>query len=225
VRRRQFITLIGSAAAWPLVARAQQTAKLPTIGVFGVDTAVVWSPWVAALIQRLRELGWIEGRTIAIEYRWADGRRERFEEIAAEFVRLKVDIIVTGQSTIPALKQLTSVIPIVLAISTDPIGTGTVASLAHPGGNITGLSLQATDLVGKRLELLREVVPAMRRLAILANIGYPAACWKWTNLRLQPKQLGSMLRGSKFAVQRISARQSRRTRTVWMRFTSRPMRL
>jgi putative tryptophan/tyrosine transport system substrate-binding protein len=175
VRRRQFITLIGSAAAWPLVARAQQTAKLPTIGVFGVDAAVVWSPWVAALIQRLRELGWIEGRTIAIEYRWADGRRERFEEIAAEFVRLKVDIIVTGQSTIPALKQLTSVIPIVLAISTDPIGTGTVASLAHPGGNITGLSLQATDLVGKRLELLREVVPAMRRLAILANIGYPAA--------------------------------------------------
>jgi putative tryptophan/tyrosine transport system substrate-binding protein len=176
IGRRKFLAALGgAAAAWPLAARGQQQAKLPTIGIFGVATAAVWNPWVAALTQRLRELGWIEGRTIAIEYRWADGRSEHFAEIAAEFVRLKVDVIVTGQSTVPALKQLTSVIPIVLAIATDPIGTGMVASLAHPGGNVTGLSLQAPDLVGKRLELLREVVPTMRRLAILANIGYPAA--------------------------------------------------
>ena len=175
MKRREFITLISGVAAWPLAARAQQVGKLPTVGLFGVATASVWSPWVAALVQRLHELGWIEGRTVAIEYRWAEGRSERFGEIAAEFVRLKVDVIVTGQSTVPALKQATSVIPIVLAIASDPIGTGTVASLASPGGNVTGLSLQAPDLAGKRLELLREVIPTLRRLAILANIGFPAA--------------------------------------------------
>jgi ABC-type uncharacterized transport system substrate-binding protein len=127
-------------------------------------------------VQRLRELGWIEGRTVAIEYRWMEGRTERAAEFAAEFVRLKVDVIVT-HSAVPVLaaKQATSVIPIVIAAAADPVGTGLVAGLARPGGNVTGLSLQATDLAGKRLELLREVVPGLRRMAIMANVGAPAA--------------------------------------------------
>ena len=110
-------------------------------------------------MERLRKLGWIEGRTIAIEYRWDEGRAERSAEIAAEFVRLKVDVIVTGSSAVLALKRETSTIPIVFTMSSDPVGTGLVASLARPGGNVTGLSLQQSDLAGKRLELLREVIP------------------------------------------------------------------
>jgi putative ABC transport system substrate-binding protein len=173
MKRREFITLLGGAAAWPLGARAQP-AKLPTIGFLGPLTPSVQSKWTAAFVQRLRELGWIEGRTVAIEYRWADGRSERFAEIAAEFVRLKVSVIVTaGTAAVVAAKQATSVIPIVFAAAGDPVGTGLVASLARPGGNVTGLSNQSADLAGKRLELLREVVPSLRRLAIMANIGSP----------------------------------------------------
>jgi putative ABC transport system substrate-binding protein len=171
VRRRTFITLLGgAAAAWPLAAPAQPTGKLPTVGFLGVATPTAWGPWASAFVQRLHELGWIEGRTIAIEYRWAEGRSERFAEIAAEFVRLKVDVIVTGQSSLPALKQVTSVIPIVMAVANDPVSGGLVATLARPGGNVTGLSLQTPDLAGKRLELLREVVPGLRRLAVLGNV-------------------------------------------------------
>src|SRR5215470_226803 len=171
LKRREFITLLGGAAAWPLAARAQQQAgKLPTIGLLGANTPSAASQWVAAFVQRLHELDWIEGRTIAIEYRWAEGRSERFAEIAAEFVRLKVDVIVTGQSSLPALKQVTSVIPIVMAVANDPVSGGLVATLARPGGNVTGLSLQTPDLAGKRLELLREVVPGLRRLAVLGNV-------------------------------------------------------
>ena len=147
LKRREFITLLGgAAAAWPLAARAQQPAKLPTIGFLGASTPSAWSQWIAAFVQRLRELGWIEGRTVAIEYRWAEGRSERFAEIAAEFVRLKVDVIVTaGARSVLAAKQATSVIPIVFASADDPVGSGLVASLARPGGNVTGLSMQATD--------------------------------------------------------------------------------
>jgi putative ABC transport system substrate-binding protein len=174
VKRREFITLLGGAAAtWPLAARAQQAA-MPVIGFLGPLTPSVQSKWTAAFVQRLRELGWIEGRTVAIEYRWADGRSERFAEIAAEFVRLKVSVIVTaGTAAVVAAKQATSVIPIVFAAAGDPVGTGLVASLARPGGNVTGLSNQSADLASKRLELLREVVPSLRRLAIMANIGSP----------------------------------------------------
>ena len=144
--RREFITLLGgAAAAWPLAARAQQAGKLPTIGFLGTSTPSAWGQWIAAFVQRLRELGWIEGRTVAIEYRWAEGRRERFAEIAAEFVRLKVDVIVTAGRAALAAKQATSVIPIVFAAAGDPVGTGLVASLARPGGNVTGLSIQVTD--------------------------------------------------------------------------------
>ena len=146
---------------------------------------------LAAFVQRLRELGWIEGRTVAIEYRWAEGRSERFAEIAAEFVRLKVDVIVTrGSRAVLAAKQATSVIPIVFARWRDPVGSGLVASLARPGGNVTGLSIQSTDLAGKRLELLREVVPGLRRLAIMANVGYPAAVLEMGEVQAAARTLG-----------------------------------
>jgi putative tryptophan/tyrosine transport system substrate-binding protein len=170
MKRREFITLLGGAAAWPLAARAQQAGKLPTIGFLGAD-ASAFSPWTAAFVAHLRELGWIENRNIAIEYRWSEGRTERYAEIAAEFVRLKVDVIVTVGSAVPTVVQATTAIPIVFAVAIDPVGNGLVASLAKPGGNVTGLSLQAAHLAGKRLELLREVVPQLRRLAIIFNVG------------------------------------------------------
>jgi putative tryptophan/tyrosine transport system substrate-binding protein len=175
MRRRDFITLFGGAAAWPLAARAQQPGKLPTIGLLGATTLLVESQRVAAFVQRLHELGWIEGRTVAIEVRWADGRTERFVEIAAEFVRLKVDVIVTqGTASVIAARQATAVIPIVFAAVADPVSTGLVASLARPGSNVTGLSNQLVDLVGKRIEMLREILPGLRTLAIMANVGNPA---------------------------------------------------
>ena len=176
MKRREFITLLGGAAAWPVTARAQQPAKQPTIGYLGSSTALTQSQWTAAFSQRLRELGWIEGRNIAIEYRWAEGHSERFTEIANEFVRLKVDTIVTiGTPAVLAAKQVTSVIPIVFAIAADPVGSGLVASLAQPGGNLTGLSLQQGDVAGKRLQMLREILPGLRPLAIMANVGSPGA--------------------------------------------------
>ena len=185
------MTLLGGAtAAWPLAARAQQPAKLPTIGFLGGTTPATWSLFVAAFVQRLRELGWIEGRTIAIEYRWAEGRGERFAEIAAEFVRLNVDVIVTVGGAVLAAKQATSLIPIVFAAAADPVGSGLVASLARPGGNVTGLSSQFTDLAGKRLELLREMVPSLRRLAIMANAGYPAAVLEMAEVQATTRTLG-----------------------------------
>ena len=169
MRRREFITLLGGAAAgWPLAARAQRGGKLPTIGLLGGSSADTNR---AAFVRRLQELGWIEGRTVAIEYRYAEGRPERFSEIAAEFVRLKVDVIVTAGTMALAAKEVTSVIPIVFPISPDPVGVGLVASLARPGGNVTGLSTQDLDLVWKRIELSREIVPGLRRLAILGNVG------------------------------------------------------
>ena len=169
--RRAFIaTLGGAAVAWPRAVRAQQSGKLPIIGFLGAD-ALAFSPWTAAFVARLRELGWIEGSTIAIEYRWSQGRTERYAEIAAEFVRLKVDVIVTGGSAVPTVRQATTVIPIVFAVGIDPVGSGLVASLAQPGGNVTGLSIQANELAGKRLEFARELVPQLRRLAIMFNVG------------------------------------------------------
>jgi putative ABC transport system substrate-binding protein len=192
MRRRDFITgIAGLAAAWPLAARAQQPAKLPTIGFLGGSTRSAYSYWVPAFVQRLQELGWIEGRTIAIEYRWAEGRDERAAEIAAEFVRLKVDVIVAG-GTAPALaaKQATSVIPIVFPFAPDPLGSGLVASLSRPGGNVTGLSYQQTDTVGKRLELLRELVPGLGRLAILANVNAPAAVLEMGEVQATARTLG-----------------------------------
>ena len=171
MRRREFISILGGAAApWPLTVRAQQPGKLPTIGFLGAD-ATAFAPWTAALVTRLGELGWIDGRTIMIEYRWSEGRTERYAEIAAEFVRRKVDVIVTVGSAVPKVKEATTVIPIVFAVGIDPVASGLVASLAKPGGNVTGLSIQAAELVSKRLEILREIVPGVRLLAVMANAG------------------------------------------------------
>jgi putative ABC transport system substrate-binding protein len=170
MRRRNFLSVLGGAATWPLAARAQE-AKRPTIGLLGTATASAWREWTAAFVQRMRELGWSEGNTIAIEYRWAEGREQRFSEIAAEFVRLKVDVIVTSGGAVRAAMQTTSVIPIVFGSANDPVGSGFVASLARPGGNVTGLSVQSPDSAGKRIEILREIVPGLRRLAIIGNSG------------------------------------------------------
>jgi ABC-type uncharacterized transport system substrate-binding protein len=196
MKRRKFLSILGGTAVattnlWPLDARAQQTAKLPTIGFLGPNTASLDSQRVGAFVQRLRELGWIDGRTVAIEYRWAEGRNERLTEILAEFVRLKVDAIVTsGTTPVVAAKQATSIIPIVFAAAGDPVGNGLVASLARPGGNVTGSSLQATDLAGKRLELSRAVVPSLRRLAILANSDSPAAIVEMREVQETARTLG-----------------------------------
>ena len=191
MKRREFITLFGGAAvAWPLAVHAQQPAKLPTIGFLGTTASSGWRPWSAAFVQRLSELGWIEGRTIAIEYRWAEGRSERYMEIAAEFVRLKVDVIVTAGNAVLAVKRATSTIPIVFTLGADPVGTGLVASLSRPGGNVTGLSVQRTDTAGKRLELLSEVLPGLRRLAILANVGFPDSVREMGEVEATARTLG-----------------------------------
>jgi putative tryptophan/tyrosine transport system substrate-binding protein len=187
--RRQFLTLLGGAvAAWPITARAQQSA-VPVIGFLGAN-AEAWRPRKDAFVNRLRELGWIDGRTVTIEYRWDDGRNERDAQIADEFVRLKTNVIVTVGSSVAPLKQATSTIPIVFALANDPIGGGLVASLSRPGGNVTGLSSQAPDLAGKRLELLREVVPRLHRLAILVDVGYPAAVMEMKEVQAAAQKLG-----------------------------------
>ena len=191
MKRRKFITLLGGAAAWPLAAHAQQSGKLQTIGFMGQSTRSAASEWVAPFVQRLRELGWIEGRTVTIEYRWAEGREERIAQIAAEFVRLKVDIVVTsGTPEVLAAKQATSVIPIVFATAGDPVANGLIDSLARPGGNVTGLSLQSNDIAGKRLGLLREVVPGLSRLAILANVSNPFSVLELGETRAAARTLG-----------------------------------
>jgi putative tryptophan/tyrosine transport system substrate-binding protein len=175
-RRRFLLTSLAATFMAPLAAQAKQPGKVPIIGLMGSGTAAGQKAWTTAFVERLRELGWGEGRTLAIQYRWAEGRGARFAEIAAEFVRLRVDVIVT-HNTPPtvAAKKATSTIPIVFATAGDPVGSGIVSSLARPGGNVTGLSSQAPDAAGKRLELLREVVPGLRRLAVLADVGNPYA--------------------------------------------------
>jgi len=210
VKRREFILALGGAvAAWPLATGAQQPGKLPTIGFLGAAPSIE-SQRVAAFEQRLRELGWIEGRTIAIEYRWAEGRNERYAENAAELVRLKVDVIVTS-ATPPTLaaKQATAVIPIVFATLSDPVGTGLIASLARPGGNVTGLANQMSDTGGKKLELLRELVPGLRRLAIMANVGNPPRCWICARPRQRPARSGLRSLHPKSGKRRMSHLPSR----------------
>ena len=191
MKRREFITLLGgAAAALPLAARAQQAEKLPTIGFLGASPSIE-SDRVAAFVQRLRELAWIDGRNLAIEYRWAEGRNERYAEAAAELVRLKVDIIVTVATPATlAAKQATTVIPIVFGAASDPIRTGLVESLARPGGNVTGLSNQISDTGGKKLEFMREIVPSLRQVAILANVGNPAAVLDMVEAQASARKLG-----------------------------------
>jgi putative ABC transport system substrate-binding protein len=174
VKRREFIALLGGAAAtWPVAARAQQ--KMPVIGFLGTTSPSAWRDPVAAFERRLSELGWIAGRTVLIDYRWTEGRNEQALAIAEAFVQRKVDIIVAGGNAVAAARQATSSIPIVFPVAVDPLGSGFVASLSRPGGNVTGLSLQGADVAGKRLQMLREIVPTLRRLAIMVNVAYPAA--------------------------------------------------
>src|SRR5262245_31043858 len=191
-RRREFITLLGgTAAVWPLAARAQQPGKLPTIGFLGGGTPTGQRTWVAAFVQRLRELGWIEGRTVTIEYRWGEGRAERFTEIAADLVRLNVDVILAGGTEAAvAAKHATSVIPIVFPTAGDPIGSGLVASLARPVGNVTGLSNLGSGLAAKRLGLLREVLPGFHRLAVMANAAYSGGVTEMLEIDAAARTLG-----------------------------------
>jgi putative ABC transport system substrate-binding protein len=193
MKRREFIGLLGGAAvAWPPVAaRAQQVRRLPTIGFLGSGTSATAGPWIAVFMQRLRELGWIEGRTINIDLRWAQGREDLSAEIVAQFVRLDVDVIAT-YSTEHALiaKRATVAIPIVATLLGDPLGTGLVGTLARPGGNLTGLSAQNVDLAGKRFELLREIVPTLRRLAILFNANNPNSALEIDIVRTTARPLG-----------------------------------
>ena len=172
MRRREFLSVLAGAAVWPVTAPAQNVETVRRLGFLGAATSSVGRPWLSALVRRLGELGWVEGRNIQIDVRWAEGRNDRAAEIAAEFARADLDLIVTW-ATGPALaaKRATSTIPIVFALATDPVGSGLVASLARPAGNATGLSAFNLDLVGKRVEFLREIVPDLRRLAVLGNVG------------------------------------------------------
>jgi putative ABC transport system substrate-binding protein len=192
MRRRDFIAGFGSAATLrPLAAWAQKPAKLPTIGFLGAATPELAGPWVAAFVERLRELGWVEGRNVAIDYRWAEARPERYNEIAAEFANLEVDVIVTWASApVLAAKRATTTIPIVFAAQMDPVGAGVVASLVRPGGNVTGMSIQQTDTAGKRIELLREIVPKLTRLAVMANSSAPGAVLEMREVATTARNLG-----------------------------------
>jgi putative tryptophan/tyrosine transport system substrate-binding protein len=176
VRRRDFITLLSATAtAWPFAARGQQPPKVPLIGFIGTVAPATWTEQTAAFERRLSELHWVPGRTITIDYRWMEGRNEKAREIADEFVARKVDIIVAGGNAVAAAKQATTAIPIVFPLAVDPVGSGLVDNLSHPGGNVTGLSLQGPDAAGKRIELLRDVVPNLRHVAVMADATYPAA--------------------------------------------------
>jgi len=187
MKRREFIVALGGAVAWPVAGRAQQ--KIPIIGILGTASAVSMAPWVAAFERRLRELGWTE-KLATIEVRWADGRPEKITEIADEFVRLKVGIVVTTGTSVPTIMRATSTIPIVFAIANDPVGAGLVSSLARPGGNVTGLSQLAADLGGKRLEILREIAPAVKRLAVLGDAGNQAAAPEMRQVQDAARALG-----------------------------------
>jgi ABC-type uncharacterized transport system substrate-binding protein len=199
MKRRAFIAALGGAAAWPVAARGQQA--MPTIGFLGQSTPSVERERLAAFVKRLGELGWIEGRTVAIKYAWGEGSSERFAQIAADFVRLNVDVIVTsGTANVVAAKQATSVIPIVFAVAGDPIANNLVESLARPGGNVTGLSTVATDLAGKRVELLREVVPGFRRMAIIGNVSNPLSVLEMAEVQAAAGKFG--LEVAEFGIRR-----------------------
>jgi len=178
IGRRSFLALAGGAGASVLLhlrAARAQSPKTPVIGFLGTVTPATWSEPVAAFEKRLGELGWIPGRTIAIDYRWTQGHNENALQIAKDFVARNVDVIVAGGNAVAAAKAATSTIPIVFPVAVDPIGSGFVANLSHPGGNVTGLSMQGPDVAGKRLDMLRMIAPTLRRVAILIDVDYPAA--------------------------------------------------
>jgi putative ABC transport system substrate-binding protein len=190
MRRREFVTLLGGAAvAYPLAVRAQPSDQLRRVAVLG-DSPSTWSYWIGGFAERLRELGWIEGRTVTIEYRWSEARPERIAEAAAAFVQQKPDVIVTYGGAVLALKRTIASIPIVFAVAIDPLHSGLVQNLSHPGENVTGLSLQQTESSGRRLDLLREVVPSLHRLAIMFDGGYRAAVRENNAIQAMALKLG-----------------------------------
>src|SRR5215472_5874945 len=169
MERREFIKMVcGLVGTWPIAAYAQQVGGLRRIGVLGAD-ATVWSSWTAAFVTRLRELGWATGETVDVDYRWAGGSSKRVSDFTSEFLRRNVDVIVTYGAAAAVVQQAATTTPIVLAVASDP-GVGLVA--ARPGSNVTGISIQQSELVRKRLDLLREIVPHLRRLVIMGNAGY-----------------------------------------------------
>ena len=172
MKRRDFITLLGGAAvAWPLSTNAQQAESKYTVGILVAGNNVAE---LTTVVAALRELGWVEGKNVVFEPRFAENRLERLPELATDLVRLKVDVIAAAGTLAPlAAKQATSTIPIVMTAAGDPLGSGLVASLARPGGNVTGMSLMAPDLGGKRLELLKDVLPRLSRVAVLWNAANP----------------------------------------------------
>jgi putative tryptophan/tyrosine transport system substrate-binding protein len=201
MERRNFITLIGGVAVWPLAAHAQQSGKLRTVGYLGSGTATVQSQFALAFAQRMRELGWIEGKTLAIEYRWGEGRNDRFDSYAGEFVKLGVDAIVTsGSAPVLAAKRATATIPIVFAANSDPVGSGLVQSFNRPGGNITGISAQSADTPGREIEFLSQLVPGLRRLAIIGNAGSPGSIFELKAAETAAHALG--LEAATFQLQR-----------------------
>jgi len=190
MKRREFVTVVGGTLLLgPVASFAQQPSKQPAIGYLGGAESVE-SDWLAAFVRRFGELGWVEGRTVTIEVRWSGGRPERVAEIATEFVRQKLDVILSYGGAVTTLKKATTSIPIVFAIAVDPIGIGLVASLSRPGRNVTGLSAQQGDTAGKRLELLRQIVPNLQRLAIVFDAGYPAAVLEMEAVHALALQLG-----------------------------------
>jgi putative ABC transport system substrate-binding protein len=195
MRRRDFIPLLGGAmVAWPLAVRAQQPAKIPRIGLLSPFSPSATALWHQAFRQGLRDLGWVEGKNISIEYRYAEGRHDRLADLASDLVRLKVDIIVTAVTADAlAAKHATRDIPIVMASAGDPVATGLVENLARPGGNITGLSQIAPELAGKRLDLLKEIVPGLSRVAVLWNPQDGSSTVSWREIQLPARQLGVQL--------------------------------
>jgi putative ABC transport system substrate-binding protein len=188
LRRRDILAGLLCASAWPRAARAQAPAK--TIAMLGAATPAAWGPMVTSFEERLRELGWIDGRTATLVYRWAEGDGSRYAPIAAEFVDMKVDVIVTVGSAAATVMRATSTIPIVLAAAVDPVASGYVQSLAHPGGNVTGLSLQSSEIGNKRLEILREAIPGLKHLAVMANAGYPGSARESAAVQETARKLG-----------------------------------
>jgi putative ABC transport system substrate-binding protein len=175
MRRRDFIIGVASTSAWPLAARAQQAGKVPRIGFLGMSSSSAFASRLEGFRQGLRDIGYVEGSTITIEYRWAEGRYERLPELAAELVRSNVDLFVThGTPGSLAAKRATTTIPIVVALIGDPVASGIVASVARPGGNITGQSFFNAELRAKRIELLKEVMPRLTRVAVILNADNPA---------------------------------------------------
>jgi ABC-type uncharacterized transport system substrate-binding protein len=181
VRRRDFIRAVASSAvAWPIGAWAQQTSKVWRVGMLETTSEALNAPNVTAFRRGLQQLGYVEGKNLAIEYRSGEGRIERFPELAAEMVRLKVDVIVTrGTPAALAAKNATTTIPIVMAAIGEPIGTGMVGSLAQPGGNVTGLSAFVNELAAKRIEIMREIVPKISRMAMIDNMGNASVPAAW----------------------------------------------